>query len=402
MIARSVLALGLFTTAAIAAVPGNGQSAAHAVALVLPAKVIGQDQTKGQLALKLDNLARIDPADPLAGDNAEQTLSMFGREDLVAAGSADYSATGCNPVTPAVDPLTEIERRARQTSIVIINESHVRSDQRGFIAVVAKRLRAIGYDTLAMETLSHNAPNLKAAFQSPFIRQPNLPYLSDDDGFYLSEAGFGRLGRTAKALGYRLLPYEMIFTGPPPAGETPAQQTIKREEAQATTLAAFVKAHPNAKLLVHVGYDHALEVPTADGNSWMAARLKARTGIDPLTISQTTCRGGGDTTRLSQLPSSEPRGSFDLVVDHPPARFVQGRPAWRVAAGDQPVAIPAALVPASGWRVIEARPVGEPATSVPMDRVAIRHGETIALMLPPGRYQLRAIDIKRPAADAAR
>ena len=48
-----------------------------------------------------------------------------------------------------------------------------------------------------------------------------------------------------------------------------------------------------------------------------------------------------------------------------------------------------------GWRVIEARPLGEPVASVPMDRVAIRPGEDIALMLPPGRYRLRVIDVAR-------
>jgi hypothetical protein len=43
--------------------------------------------------------------------------------------------------------------------------------------------------------------------------------------------------------------------------------------------------------------------------------------------------------------------------------------------------------------------VGEPALSVPMDRIAIRPGEDIALLLPPGRYALRAIDVgaKTPA-----
>ena len=56
--------------------------------------------------------------------------------------------------------------------------------------------------------------------------------------------------------------------------------------------------------------------------------------------------------------------------------------------------------------MIEARPVGEPAASVPLDRVAIHAGEDMALMLPPGRYALRAVDVAvkglaPAAADAA-
>ena len=384
-------------TTLTSAQPASQTDPADRVELVEPVEQVAAGAITGNLQFKLTDLARIDPAHPVADGRASQTLSLFGREDLIAATSFIYQPYKCLPVPSAPDVLDEIVRRAGQTSIVIINESHERSETRGFSMEVVRRLNALGYDALALEALSHKAPDLQDAYRPPFLAQPQLPYLSDDDGHYLSEAAFGRLGRAAKALGYRLVPYEIIYTGPPPVGQTQAQSIEEREEAQATTLAAFVKANPGTKLLVHVGYSHAREVPTKQGDVWMAARLKAKTGIDPLTISQTTCRGSGATLRLSALPASEPQGSFDLLVDHPTARFVEGRPASRVAAGDRAVPIPASLVPTSGWRVIEARPVGEPDSSVPMDRVAIRPGEAIALMLPPGRYRLRTIDIKPPA-----
>lgn len=125
----------------------------------------------------------------------------------------------------------------------------------------------------------------------------------------------------------------------------------------------------------------------------MAARLKEKTRINPLTISQTTCRGGSETMRLATLPSDQPAGTFDLIIDHPTERFTRGRPDWRKMAGDRIITIPRKLQPAKGWRVIEARPLGEPDTSVPIDRVAIRPGEDIGLLLPPGRYHVRAIDV---------
>lgn len=339
------------------------------------------------------DLAAIDPARPTADDGGTQTLSIFGREDLIAATSGDFRATNCIALPGSGDPLDEIVRRARATSIVIINESHERSRFRNFIGQVATRLRPLGYDTLAIETLSPSLPETPARYLPPFVTHPSLPYFSDADGFYLAEAAFGRLGRQAKALGYRLLPYEFLpqLTGNAALGQD--QQIAVREEGQAENLARFVRAHPGARLLIHVGYSHAAEVPRADGTRWMAARLRQKTGIDPLTISQTTCHGGGPTTRLAALPASEPPGTFDLVVDHPSDRFVRGRPAWRIAAGDVPVTIPRRLRPTNGWRIIEARPDGEPTSSVPMDRVAIRPGEDIALMLPPGRYRLRVIDV---------
>ena len=285
----------------------------------------------GSLAeIRLKSLARIDPVHPLAGAPNLQTFSQFGREDLIAASSDDYHPTHCTPAKDTTDPLTAIIQGARKTSIVIINESHERSEHRGFTTALLAPLQAEGYTTLAMEALSNPQPDTPPKFYSPFLREPGLPYLTDEDGFYLGEAAFGRLGRTAKRLGYALVPYE-AHHDPATATLSQTERIAVREEAQASALAAWVAAHPGAKLLVHVGYHHAIEVPTADGLRWMATRLKAKTGIDPLTISQTTCHGGGSTPRLAALPADEPPGTFDLVVDHPTARFVRGRPAWRIA-----------------------------------------------------------------------
>lgn len=382
------IALFLLTFAASAA---GRRSADSSVYLVEPVAVTPVAQLSPMLAGKVENLAQIDPDHPVGPDSDLQTLSLFGREDLIAESSSSYASTHCTPLAPATPVVAEIVRRARQTRIVIINESHERSEHRGFSAQVARALRPLGYDVLALETLSNPPANVPARYLPSFRTHPELAYFADDDGHYLSEAGYGRFGRAAKALGYTLLAYEDVRDPSPTA--TPADQIATREEAQATTLATFVATHPRAHLLVHVGYSHAAKVPQTNGARWMAARLKQKTGIDPLTISQTTCRGGGAATRLAVLPVGQPAGSFDLVVDHPTARFVQGRPEWRQAAGDRIVAIPRALRPVHGWRVIEARPVGEPDLSVPMDRVAIRPGEDIALLLPPGRYVLRAIDV---------
>ncbi len=353
------------------------------------------------LAHKFARLAAIDPEHPLADPDDTQTLSLFGREDLIAGASGEFRNRRCAKLIPATDPLDEIERRARRTSIVIINESHERSEHRGFIARVATRFRALGYDTFAIETLANAPPGTPERYQPPFVRLPRLPYLEDEDGAYQSEAGFGRLGRQAKALGYRLLGYEPNEnTQPDP--NTPADQRVAtREEGMARNLAAYMASHPGARLLVHVGYSHASERPQANGSRWMALRLKEKTGIDPLTISQTTCRGSGNRVQLSVLPPDQPPGNFDLVVDHPTARFLLGRPQWRLLAGDRPVTIPRALLSRAGWRVVEARPEGEPVTSVPIDRVAIRPGDHVALMLPPGRYRLRVIDVPHSIAGSA-
>jgi hypothetical protein len=346
------------------------------------------------LGYKFADLAKINPDHPTVDGSADQTLSLFGREDLIADRSRDYLSNNCAPLNPAADVFSAIETMAKQTSIVIINESHERSEHRGFIAEVARRLRLLGYNTLAIETLTNSPSDTPDRYLPSFIREPDLKYFTDKDGYYLSESGFGRLGRQAKTLGYRLLPYEPISDGSTQT-ITQDEQIAYREEGQASILAAFIQKNPMAKVLLHVGYSHAAEVPRTDGATWMAARLKAKTGINPLTISQTTCRGASERLRLSALPKDEPTGTFDLIVDHPKARFERHRSVWRKQIGDQLVDIPRSLRPQTGWRVIEARPIGEPVASVPMDRVAIRPGENIALLLPPGRYHLRIIDLPK-------
>ena len=355
-------------------------------------EIVSPDDLTTLLEYKVRNLAEIDPRTPLADPRANQTLSLFGREDLIAATSDDYP-TECEALPGALDPLDEIARRAERTSIVIVNESHERTRHRGFIARIAGRLRPLGYDTLAIEALNNTLPGTLEQFLPSTVTRPDQPFFEDGDGYYLSEAAFGRLGRRAKALEYRFLPYEHIDKEPLPDDASREMRIAVREEGQARNIVAFLRDNPQAKLLIHVGYSHATEVPRADGAKWMATRVKAKTGIDPLTISQTTCRGGGDAVQLAKLPSSELPETFDLVVDHPEATFVHGRPEWRMEAGDRPVDIPQSLRPTSGWRIVEARPAEEPTSAVPMDRVAIRPGDDIALMLPPGRYKLRAVDV---------
>lgn len=387
----SSLAAGVLVTGCVTLAP-DGPNASSDVIFVGPVEFAATPEPTSMYGYKFSSLAKIDPQDIPRDGSANQTLSLFGREDLIADISGDYKSTSCVPLNRSIDLWPLIEEQARKTSVVIVNESHERSEHRGFTTELARRLRAQGYDTLALETLSNPPSDIPTEFQPPFLKQPTLSYFDDADGHYLSEAGFGRMGRLAKEMGYQLLAYEAL-NDPETYALPQGEQIARREEEQARNITAFLKENPRAKLIVHVGYSHAGEVPMPDGTKWMAARLKEMSGIDPLTISQTTCRGGSDTIQVAMLPASEPHGRFDFIIDHPTARFQAHRPEWRKRAGDQQVPVAEALLPKEGWRVIEARPVGEPNTSVPMDRVAVRPGEPVALLLPPGRYTLRAIDV---------
>jgi hypothetical protein len=328
----------------------------------------------------------------------DQTHSMLGREDRIADHHAEYRPIQCTADSSGIVGdqaiIEEIVRRAASTRVVIVNESHLVTRHRGFSAAVVTRLAREGFNIFAAETFSN--PRDATA---PVVEGAALTYPRDSDGFYLKEAAFGRLVRAAKRARYRLAEYEENSpkTENDPTATSP-RGIARREQGQAENLASILaKAGPEARMVIHVGYSHASEVPFADDagevHNWMAARLKALTGIDPFTISQTVCRGGGPLSRLG-IPPTEHKDRFDIVVDHPLERFQDGRPVWRLTIGDRAVPIPIGLVPQEGYRIIEARKEGEPVEAVPMDRVAVYAGEKVQLMLPPGRYWLRSVSIK--------
>ncbi|WP_260596644.1 hypothetical protein [Sphingomonas endolithica] len=72
----------------------------------------------------------------------------------------------------ASDVPAEIEKRARQTSIVIVTESHERSEHRGFSTSTATRLRPLRYDTLALEALSPSMPGTPVQYLASFVQHP--------------------------------------------------------------------------------------------------------------------------------------------------------------------------------------------------------------------------------------
>lgn len=332
------------------------------------------------------------------GGAASQQLSMLGREDKAAAIDDEYEPAPCPPLDPMSSGeeavLAHIIAAARDHRVVIINESHVVTRHRDFSRKIIAALRPHGYSVLAAETFA-NLPDYAPDWVDRLVDQT---YIDRRLGYYSKEPVFGAMLREAKRLGYRFAAYEQPYDQD---YERPKDWRIAirdRETAQAANLAALVKTlGPKERLIVHVGYAHAREAAVVgeDGwdHAWMAARLKRDHGIDPLTISQTNCRGSADSVRLA-MPSADQEGWFDMIVDHPIAKFRFGRPKWRLSEGREAVPVPSELQPTDQPLVIEAFVDGEPFDAVPVDRLWIEPGEDLRLVLEPGRYTVRAV---RPA-----
>jgi hypothetical protein len=328
----------------------------------------------------------------------------------------------------AVDVVTAL---AADRRIVLVNEAHHDARSRQLTLALLPRLRKLGFTHFAAEALGDDDPQLA---------QRGYP-IAGSGTEYLREPLYGDIVREALRLGFILVPYD--------GGTGSAQQ---REAAQAEALYRQVLAgHPEARLFVHAGYAH---IDKAPGRliqlQPMAARLRALSGLEPLSIDQTdiTEVGFDDADIYHQLIAHFPTKQPEILVDRsgkpwsarpalydanvilPPslnvaafgdqhtfgsalgphtnavvdtARFslawpdlvYMQRPSWLTLNGQRrPYDISTALCRSATPCVVEAHYVGEPDDASAADRYAFtKSSEATRLFLRPGRYRLRAWDL---------
>lgn len=304
----------------------------------------------------------------------------------------------------ARDALSTIVEAARTAQIVVLNEAHTVSAHRAFAGEVMRALRPLGFDWFAAESFANEGltPISSYAAGRPFLHS---------HGFYTRDPVFAEVVREAIGLGYRLAAYEQR----PDQRAGPDEDAISvREEAQAENLiAAVLRENPDARIFIHCGFSHVTEAAPLGGTPWFAARLKAKTGIDPLTIEQSSNWPGftPDTDPLhvaAVLERFRPetpivvdidgkafasRGfsdRVDLSVYHPRQDLVDGRADWRAR---QPGRKPLQLSPPAqdSLGLLQAIWADEGGMSVPADQVLVPAGASgpMTLYLRPGAYTIR-------------
>jgi hypothetical protein len=303
--------------------------------------------------------------------------------------------------------IAAIVRAAKDRQIVILNESHQLSRHRAFGMQVALALRKIGFTHLAMETLDPDGDMDALAKRGYPLRL---------DGWYSKDPVFGDFIRQSLRAGYIPVAYEQGEDQSPKSDDW-AVRIDSREESEANNLVDLVlKADPGARIFIFVGYSHVLKgSTTVDGKEqrWMAERLRAKTGIDPLSIEETEVRdplpGSRDRALVDAIFAktrddivvlaslAKPgehyvfdRERVDMQVFHRPAKVAEsGREDWLSVSGyRKPRKIPAELLPRQGRRLIQAFVEGESADAVPMDQVLVTAGEKPPMfMLPKGKYR---------------
>lgn len=188
---------------------------------------------------------------------------------------------------------------------------------------------------------------------------------------------------------------------------------------------------PSAKLVVLVGYDHVEEAPRArsDGKGefyWMAAELKRLSGVDPLTVEQTTFNPEAhpaleateyrallsrlvppDSVVLYQGSVPVVLGRYsrrvDLQVLHPPSMMINGREAWRWA-GARAIypALPRTGSGGGGLFLAQALPEGHPGAA-PLDQTITSTAAPTPLLVPRNaRVRVRLTLVPPPVENLIR
>ncbi|RAJ88259.1 hypothetical protein CLV59_1011028 [Chitinophaga dinghuensis] len=301
----------------------------------------------------------------------------------------------------AVPAIEEIVRRARKTRIVILNENHLDPRCRAFGLEVAQALKPLGYTILAVEALRPTADDQEASHKMEQLMADGVVRAAGDyySGYYFDDPVFADFIRQSLAMGYRPVSYET-------AGRGYTDQ--EREQAQADNLIRRgVQPYPDSKILVYVGERHAAESTIATEEKpylKMAAILKAKTGIDPLTIDQAGLssipmnRPDTDLYKIAASKASKTSvvlfrqgkpfttgllaNAVDLQVVHPPLKLINGRPDWMLKMHRSPTPIPSNLLPASGIRLVQVFLANSPADARPIDQVLVMPGQTPVLMVP--------------------
>jgi len=364
------------------------------------------------LPVYLDLKAKVEAGDRAAAGMLSQFASFLG-DELTAIGLLERPSPGsvAQPDLSAAtsrDALSAITELARDKQIVILNEAHNISGHRAFAGLVARALRPLGYDWFAAEAF---LPPLGTPAPSISLFRDGMPFVPGF-GYYTLDPVYAETVREAARLGYRFVAYEQTDRQAAPEGASPEAEIAAREQAQAENLFnAVFKSDPSARVFVYVGYSHAMEKP-GHGGTWFAARLKEKTGLDPLTIEQSgnwpALNPVNDPPHISAVLSrfapdhpvvvasggtsfanSTYAGQMDLSVFHPRRSPVSGRPGW-LAADPARRAVQVNVPAFEGVALLQAMRTGEGPAGVPADQFLLSEGQNRAtFFLHPGRYYVR-------------
>ena len=348
--------------------------------------------------------------DPMDLDTPEQWAAFLGDESIALAHAADPNATGPAHLSGAVaeDAVAAIVRASAGRRVVMLNEAHVASRHRMFLARLLPALRREGFTHLAAETFLNTRDPLAPHVETLQRGDPLKP----GHGWYTADPVYAETVREALELGYGLVAYEER----PDQVASSADSTHvdpNREQSQAENLAAALARAPDSRFIVYVGYGHITKMMDLPGGPRFAGRFQRLTGIEPLTVVQDSSGSFGPHAPDAQptrdiLAKFAPRspiivrgsdrqvlgtapGVADFIVVHPALADVNGRPGWLAHAPGRHARTMRLRAPSpAGLALAQAVPAAESDPAIPADQYLLRPGaRDLTFHLRPGRYRVR-------------
>jgi hypothetical protein len=305
--------------------------------------------------------------------------------------------------TRAADAFDRIVAAADTARVVMVNERHHATSDRLLTLRLLPVLRQRGYRYFAAEAFDwrDTAINRRAAAGVGI------------SGGYVDEPVFGEIVREARRLGYTLVPYEA--QPEQTAGNDSLNPQRRRDRAQARNLHDRIfRGDPAARVLVHAGYAHVQERPVGTWSP-MAWYLRELTGIDPVTVDQTTLAEASTPSKehpayraavaaglvrheavvlvdsTGHLLPPIALEAVDMQVLAPRTTYTRGRPDWMTLRGRRRPAEVSAPGCASRPCIVEARLLNDPGDAVPLDRTEA-HEDVVCLFLPANeRVRIRVM-----------
>ncbi len=289
-----------------------------------------------------------------------------------------------------------IINKSKNERIIIINEAHHQPLHRVFTSTLLKELFLQGYKYLALETLAEDS----------LLNYNKYPIKTT--GYYSSEPQYGNLIREALSIGYILVAYEHNGKGGWDKREYEQANNIKKK--------TFDK-DANAKVLIHCGYGHGMEY-TDGSDTLMGAWLKVLTGINPLTINQTTLTEHSSVEyenifyrKLSSKVASAfmhnknlyelyrkeiPLQEYDIDIYHPRSQYKFDRPIWLNMSGEKKTYFPNdnKNILLEYPIIIQAfYPKEDLSIAIPTDCIELLNKDVKkAMILKPGKYILKIVN----------
>ena len=324
------------------------------------------------------------------GNNYKKSLEVIDKDNPTIPVSKKAMAKYNENEFGVADAKNLIVQLAKKTKYLILNEAHHSPNHRVFAKSLLKDLYKQGYRNLAVETLDFNNK-----YQDTLLNKRKYPLIQS--GSYSREPQFGQFLREALRIGYTVIPYDVISS------------SISGKEREINAANAILAQEGEGKTFVYCGYDHALEGFMGDGG-WeyaVAGHIKRLTGIDPLTINQTSINEKSTpslehplfakwkiTTPQVLLYEGKPYRRkksvyYDLTIVHPRTFYKEGRPSWAFSKNAKPYKLKVdTLSVQKPYLILAVKGEEDYKTAVPTDIIEVNDdsAKEITFALEKGKY----------------